>query len=76
MDGNQKELANHLMAHITFMLEDAHSIAVAGQDRHMSPDDMIRHCEQLRQKMHDISTVTRAVQILGQSEDEQVLDDI
>ena len=69
MENDQKELANHLMARVTFMLEDAHSIAIAGQDRHISHDNLIRHCDQLRQAMHDIGIITEAAQILCHTED-------
>ena len=65
MDDDYRELANHLFATATAMLEDATEIAVTGQSRRLDPAHLSDHGRQLQAAARDIAAIAEAAVIVA-----------
>ena len=65
MDDDHRDLANHLFATATAMLEDAIDLAVAGQSRKLSSAELVRDGQLLTSALQDIAIVARAATIIA-----------
>ena len=65
MDDDYRELANHLFATTTAMLEDATEVAVAGQSPRLDPAQLADHGRRLQATARDIAIIAEAVMIVA-----------
>ena len=65
MDDDHRELANHLFATATEMLEDATEAAVAGQSPQLNPSQLADRGRQLQAAARDIAAIAEAARIVA-----------
>ena len=63
MGDDCRELANHLLATATAMLEDAAQLATAGQSQRLNSAELANHGRWLQTAAQDIATVAEAAVI-------------
>ncbi len=63
MGDDCRELANHLFATATAMLEDAYQLAAAGQSPRLSLSELVDHGHRLQVAVRDIATIAEAAVI-------------
>ena len=65
MDDEYRDLANHLFAAATAMLEDAIEVAAAGQSQRLNPSQLAGHGRCLQATAHDIGIIAEAATIVA-----------
>ena len=71
MDDDQRDLANHLFATATAMLEDAVEVAVAGQSAKLDATQLADHGRRLQAAARDIAGVADAAVIVSSLDEHQ-----
>jgi hypothetical protein len=67
MDDDQQEIANHLFATATAMIEDMIETAVAGQSPRLTPSQITDHGHVFRRGARDVAIVAEAAMIVAKS---------
>ena len=65
MDDDQRELANHLFAAATAMIEDLVETAVAGQSPRLSSSQLADHGRSLQAATRDVAIIVEAATIIA-----------
>lgn len=65
MDDDNRELANHLFATATAMLEDATEVAGAGQSPRLSASQLADHGRRLQAAARNIAVIAEAAMIVA-----------
>ncbi len=64
MDDDYRELANHLFATATAMLEDVVEVAITGQSSRLNPSQLADHGRRLQAAARDIAIIAEAAMIV------------
>ena len=67
MDDDQGELANHLFAAATAMIEDMVETAVAGQSSQFTPSQLADHGRCLQASAREVAIIAEAAMIIAKS---------
>jgi len=67
MDDDHRELANHLFAAATAMIEDMAEAAGAGQSPRLSPSQLADYGQRLQAAARDVAIIAEAATIIANS---------